>query len=202
MDKLFHCTLYKGCNYLSILGLKLIHVSKRATVDIRAITLLSQYLTHWGRVTHICVTKLTIIDSDDGLSPGQFQAIIWTNARIVSIRPLAINLNEILIEMFIHVNALENCVLKMTTILFLPQWVKADYHLLCKSRWIHWHSRFQNIRLKIIAITCRFSADAYNLGEWHQTNLGLISLLRPSFPGMEIPMLRDRPIFNMGILYW
>ena len=29
MDKLFHRTLYDGCNYLSMLGLKLIHVSKR-----------------------------------------------------------------------------------------------------------------------------------------------------------------------------
>ena len=35
-----------------------------------------------GRVTHICVSKLTIIGSDDGLSSGQRQAIIWTNARI------------------------------------------------------------------------------------------------------------------------
>ena len=29
MDKLFHPTLYNGCNYLSMLGLKLNHVSKR-----------------------------------------------------------------------------------------------------------------------------------------------------------------------------
>ena len=29
MDKLFHPTHYNGCNYLSMLGLKLIHVSKR-----------------------------------------------------------------------------------------------------------------------------------------------------------------------------
>ena len=35
-------------------------------------------LTHWGRVTHICVGKLTIIASDNGLSPGRRQAIIWT----------------------------------------------------------------------------------------------------------------------------
>ena len=27
-------------------------------------------LTHWGRVTHICVSKLTIIGSDNGLSPA------------------------------------------------------------------------------------------------------------------------------------
>ena len=33
-------------------------------------------LTHWGRVTHICVSELTIIGSDNGLSPGRHQAII------------------------------------------------------------------------------------------------------------------------------
>ena len=42
-------------------------------------------LTHWGRVTHICVSKLTIIGSDNGLSPGRRQAIIWTNAGILLI---------------------------------------------------------------------------------------------------------------------
>ena len=40
-------------------------------------------LTHWGRVTHICISKLTIIDSDNGLSPEWCQAIIWTNAGIL-----------------------------------------------------------------------------------------------------------------------
>ena len=40
-------------------------------------------LTHWGRVTHICVSDLTIIGSDSGLSPGRRQAIIRTNARIL-----------------------------------------------------------------------------------------------------------------------
>ena len=55
-------------------------------------------LTHWGRVTHICVSKLTIIGSDNGLSPGRRQAIIWTNAGILSIGHLGTNFNEILIE--------------------------------------------------------------------------------------------------------
>ena len=54
-------------------------------------------LTHWGRVTHICVTKLTIIGSDNGLSPGRRQAIIWTNAGILLIEPLGTNFSEILI---------------------------------------------------------------------------------------------------------
>ena len=38
-------------------------------------------LTHWDRMMHICNSKLTIIGSDNGLLPGQCQAIIWTNAR-------------------------------------------------------------------------------------------------------------------------
>ena len=53
------------------------------------------YLTHWGRVTHICVGKLTIIGSDNGLSPGRRQAIIWTNAGILLIGPLGTNFSEI-----------------------------------------------------------------------------------------------------------
>ena len=55
-------------------------------------------LTHWGWVTHICVSKLTIIGSDNGLSPGRRQAIIWTNAGILLIRPLGTNFNGMLIE--------------------------------------------------------------------------------------------------------
>ena len=55
-------------------------------------------LTHWGRVTHICVSKLTIIGLDDGSSPVRRQAIIWTNAGILLIRTLGTNFGEILIE--------------------------------------------------------------------------------------------------------
>ena len=40
-------------------------------------------LTHWGRVTHIWVDKLTVTGSDNGLSPDRRQAIIWTNAGIL-----------------------------------------------------------------------------------------------------------------------
>ena len=52
-------------------------------------------LTHWGRVTHIFVGNLTIIGSDNGLSPGRRQAIIETNAGILSIGPLGRSFNEI-----------------------------------------------------------------------------------------------------------
>ena len=55
-------------------------------------------LTHWGRVMHICVSKLTIIGSEKGLLPGRRQAIFWTNAGILLIAPLGLNFREILIE--------------------------------------------------------------------------------------------------------
>ena len=54
------------------------------------------YLNHWGRVTHICVGKLTIIGSDNGLSPGRCQAInqCWNIVNWT----LGTNFSEILIE--------------------------------------------------------------------------------------------------------
>ena len=55
-------------------------------------------LTHWGWVMHICFNKIAIIGSDNGLSPGRRQAIIWTNARILLNGLLGTNLSEILIK--------------------------------------------------------------------------------------------------------
>ena len=49
-------------------------------------------------MTHICVSKLTIIGSNNGLSPDGCQAIIWTNARLLLIGPLGTNFSEFLIK--------------------------------------------------------------------------------------------------------
>ena len=49
-------------------------------------------------MTHQCIGNLTIIFSDNGLSPSRRQAIIWTNAGILLIGPLGTNFNEFLIE--------------------------------------------------------------------------------------------------------
>ena len=70
-------------------------------------------LTHWGRVTQICVSKLAIIGSDNGLSPGRCQAIIWTNDGILLIGPFGTNLNEILTE--IYTFSLKKMHLKMSS---------------------------------------------------------------------------------------
>ena len=55
-------------------------------------------LHYWDRVTHISVSKLTSIGSDNGLSLGRRKAIIWTNAGILLIGPLWTKFSEILIE--------------------------------------------------------------------------------------------------------
>ena len=64
-------------------------------------------------MTHICVSKLTIIGSDKGLSPDRRQAIIWTNAGILLIRTLGTNLSEILGE--IHSFSFKKMHLKMSS---------------------------------------------------------------------------------------
>ena len=70
-------------------------------------------LTHWGRVTHICVSKLNTIDSDNGLSPSGRQAVIWTNAGILLIRTLGTNCVEIIIK--IHTFSFKKMHLKMSS---------------------------------------------------------------------------------------
>ena len=84
------------------------------------------HLTHWGRVTHICVGNLTIIGSDNGLSPGRRQAITWTNVGILLIRPLGTNFSEILIgiQHFHSRKGIWKCRLRNGVHLSRPQCVK------------------------------------------------------------------------------
>ena len=58
------------------------HHNARSWDKVSYVFLSSILLTHRDRVTHICASKLNIIGSDNGLSPGRRQAIIWTNAEI------------------------------------------------------------------------------------------------------------------------
>ena len=73
----------------------------------------THWLTHWGRVTHICVIKLIIIGSEIGLSPGRRQAIFWTNDGLLLIRNLGTNFSEILGK--IHSYSLKKMHLKMSS---------------------------------------------------------------------------------------
>ena len=69
-------------------------------------------------MTHICVSKFPILGSDNGLAPGRRQAIIWTIAIILSIRPLATNFNETLIE--INTFSFKKMHLKMSSAKWRP----------------------------------------------------------------------------------
>ena len=66
----------------------------------------------WVWVTHISVGNVTIIGSDNGLSPGWRQAIIWTNAGILLIEPSWTYFSEIPIED--HTFSLKKIHLKMS----------------------------------------------------------------------------------------
>ena len=89
------------------------------------VSMLGFKLTHWGRVRHICVGNPTIIGSDNGLSPGRRQAIIWTNAGTPGNNlQWNLNLNSYI---FIRENAFQIVVWKMAAILSLPQCVN-DVH--------------------------------------------------------------------------
>ena len=87
------------------------------------------WLTHWGRVTHICVSELATIGSNNGLSPGQRQAIIWTNVGILLTGPLGTNFSEIVIE--IHTFSFKETHLKISSIKWRPFCLGLDVLTLC-----------------------------------------------------------------------
>ena len=104
---MFNCITVKfpGISELIFKSPRIFLLQLDKTVD------LQMKITHWGWVTHICVRNLTIIGSDNGLLPDRRQAIIWTNAGILSIGPLGTNFSEILIE--IHTFSFKKMPFKM-----------------------------------------------------------------------------------------
>ena len=82
------------------------------------------------RLSDTCVNWLTIIGSDNGLSPGWCQAIISTNAGILLIASQGKNFNKIYskFESFrLKKNAYENVTCEMAAILSWPQ---------CVNQWV------------------------------------------------------------------
>ena len=91
-----------------------------------------------GAYMQICVSELTIIGSDNGLSPGHRQAIIWTNDAILLIQTFRIHFSEI-VENFIHFHS-RQCISKCqengghlvsasVIILMLPIWMQECFHI-------------------------------------------------------------------------
>ena len=92
-------------------------------------------LTHWGRVTHICISKFSILVSDNGLSPGRGQAIIWTNAGLLLIGPLGTHFHEILIK--IHTFSFKKMHLKRSSGKWQP--FCPGLNVLKRHSYVTWH---------------------------------------------------------------
>ena len=81
-------------------------------------------------MVHICVSKRTIIGSDNGLSPERRQANIWTNAAINWNLGNKLQWNSKRNSyIFIHENAFENIVCETAVILSRPQCVNSVYQI-------------------------------------------------------------------------
>ena len=140
-------------------------------------------------MTHICVSKLTIIGSDNGLSPGRRQAIIWTNAGILLIGPLGTNFSEISVEIliFIQENALESVVCEMAAILSRPECVYIWWHVRCY--WVEvWLASFNN--------SCR----SIGLLTWHSA--AAIMLLLISHQISKLKMFLVSSCSSLCTIYW
>ena len=136
-------------------------------------------LTHWGRVTHICVSKLTIIGSDKGLSPRRCQAIIWTNGGLSLIGPLGTKPSEILT--FIQENAFERVVCELAAILSRPQCVNVSAVLVqLPLTNLHYSGGIEDVWFDGIPI------GLWNFVEGENNNHGILSRL-----------VESRVIYNM-----
>ena len=113
-------------------------IVKKKIKSLQKCMLQTRILTHWGPI-YICVSKIIIIGSDNGLSSGRRQAIIWTNARILLNGYWGTNFSEILIEISsfsfekMHLKMLSG---KMVAILSRPQCVNMQHiprimHMVC-----------------------------------------------------------------------
>ena len=81
--------------------------------DINSFSIASEKNTSSIFENSICVRKLPIIGSYNGLLSGKHQVIIWTNLGLLLIGPLGTNLRELLIE--IYASSFRKMHLKMST---------------------------------------------------------------------------------------
>ena len=115
-------------------------------------------------MTHICTSNLPIICSDNGLSPGRCQAIIWTNAGILLIGPLGTNFSEIVIVIITF------SFMKMH---FKMSSVKWWSFCLGLNVLTHWHSLAQNgWHFSVYIFRCIFMTE--NLGILIQISLKFV----------------------------
>ena len=113
-----------------------------------------------------CVDKLTITGSDNGLSSGRRQAIIWTNAGILLIWPLGTNFSEILSQ--IHTSSFKKMLLKMSSV----KWQQFYLGLNVLTHWPGPRGMHCNIELAISKLISRMDIGylEHNQVNCHQVN--------------------------------
>ena len=172
--------------------------------------MLGQYnsLTHWGWVTHTCISKLTLIGLDNGLLPGMCQTIIWTNAGILLTGPLTTNFSEILINqnshIFIRENAFEMSSGKwqlfclslnvLTVVKYITRNINRQYAttVIHSSTWLTWFPDFIKVTIKDLRYNqalCQRSAsktysDLLRFGFCQRS-----VKMAVSYPGIGIPII-------------
>ena len=88
------------------------------------IVILAALLTHWRQVTHICISRLTIIGSDNGLSPSHYLNQCWNIVNLTPRNKLQWNIDW---NSYISIqeNGFEMVVCVMAAILSWPQCVNS-----------------------------------------------------------------------------
>ena len=158
--------------------------------------------THWGRVTHICISKLIIIGSDNGLSPERRQAIIWTIAGILLIGTLGTNFSQILSE--INTLSFKKMHLKM---------LSAKWRQFCLSRNVLNTSMDQ--KTAVLLVSCMWLHFLYahlkngHIMPWQCSfvRLSIFPSVGPSFPDFLYPPQQSyytprNEVRGGGGVYW
>ena len=134
-------------------------------------------------MTHICISKLTIIGSDNDLSPGRRQVIIWTNAGLLSIGTLRTNFSEILSEIYtfsLKENAFKNVVCKIAAPLLWPQCVnnvEVSKSYLPKDVWtaLPCFRLYLGLRLKAFITYIHVRRNWWNSMNWWSGHIAVCS---------------------------
>ena len=139
-------------------------------------------ISHWGRATHICVDKLTIIGSDNGLSSGRHQAIIWANVGILLIGPLRTNFSEILIG--IQTFSFKKMHLKMSSAKWRP-FVSASMWYPCAGKVMCWQPHFTRF---YIPSNMRRSCREDKI-DWHWSKACHMCIIRGTYYRLPVSII-------------
>ena len=140
-------------------------------VDFVGTCCIYQSLTHWDRVTQLCIGNLTIIGSYNGLSTGRYQAIIWTNQleNCSNSHLYTTSVTEVIYAISCYIGPRYN-----DTWLYISHWWTA-------SQWISqlvWHASFPQRKagqVDVLLICCASGekVDTFQTSIWYSLHLGI-----------------------------